>query len=77
MTAKFLFIKNIISYLKNKYNSAQIKQKHINNFQNFYNNKRPHSLLRYRTPDISEDELKKILDISRVQKTKYLQTEHK
>ena len=43
-------------YYRTNYRSETEVKKGINEFMNFYNTKRPHSLLRYRTPDAYEAE---------------------
>ena len=43
-------------FYRTNYKTETEVKKGINNFMNFYNTKRPHSLLRYRTPDAYEAE---------------------
>lgn len=43
-------------FYRTNYKTEAAVKKEINNFMNFYNTKRPHSLLRYRTPDAYEAE---------------------
>ena len=43
-------------FYRTNYKTETAVKKGINNFMNFYNAKRPHSLLRYRTPDAYEAE---------------------
>lgn len=43
-------------FYRTNYKTETEVKKGINNFMNFYNTKRPHSLLRYRTPDAHEAE---------------------
>ena len=43
-----------VKFYRINYRTETEVKKGINNFMNFYNTKRPHSLLRYRTADVYE-----------------------